>query len=176
MDFDSLYTILIEDREIASYSELKNNTESVAKKIIDYITNNSLEENDRIHISLGNLDLVYDVSNKNFKYQIRSKYRNKLLHSTKNDSYPFSYDYFNSSFSNLPKQFSINRLQYYINKFLEMDTYLSKHIGPLIYTGPIVDDGDEDESEELVPRFLRNLKKNKRNFQQLSSWVKSKIK
>ena len=59
---------------------------------------------------------------------------------------------------------------------MENDSVLNKNIGPLINSGPVVDKDDEEESDELVPRFLRNLKKNKRNFQQLSNWIKNKIK
>lgn len=176
MDFDSLYTILIEGREIASYNELKNNYGKVSQKILDYISNNSSEDVERIYIFLGNLFLVYYVQDGYFEYQIRSRYRDKLNQAIKDNSYPFSYDYYRSTFSNLPKKFSATYLKDYLNEFLKMDTYISKDIDPLIYSGPVVDDEEEGMSDELVPRFLRNLNKNKRNFQQLGNWIKSKIK
>lgn len=176
MDFNSLYTFLIEGREISSFNELKNNPGRVANKITDYIRNNSDEGVERIPIFLGNLFLVYYVQDGYFAYQIKSRYRDKLNQAIKDNSYPFSYDYYRSTFSNLPKKFSATYLKDYLNEFLKMDTYISKDIDPLIYTGPVVDDEEEDMSDELVPRFLRNLKKNKRNFQQLGNWIKSKIK
>ena len=176
MDFNALYTFLIEGREIASYYDLKNNPNNVATKIINYISNNSNEKIDTIKFSFGNLELIYFTKNNIFKYQIVKTFRPKINQATKNNSYPFNYDYSKGTFSNIPKEFPIQSLKKYLIKFMENDSVLNKNIGPLINSGPVVDKDDEEESDELVPRFLRNLKKNKRNFQQLSNWIKNKIK
>ena len=159
MDFNHLYSLLKEDTEIIDRNAISRDPDNAADKILKYLDNVTTSADEKKHISLGRVYLIYKPEDSSFEYTFT---QNAKLDINNNDELKklLKFNFREGTFLGFPKNFNRGGLGSFLKYIDEADKLSRRYNIKLVYQVYDPDDPNFRGYQTEWPGRISSFKKN----------------